>query len=281
MTSIAESGKLRRLARIFDVSTRRCVVVPLDDSLLSGPEGGLRDMGRMAAVIREGEANAVLGFRGLFTRYGETLRVQGRIVNLTASTIRSAHTRKVLVGTVEDALRLDADAVAVHVNISSRYETEMLRNLGEVAATADRAGMPVMAIMYPRTEANEEDDNYVALFERDRSQYSELVRHAARVGCELGADMIKTQFTGDSESFHTVVEACQGVPVLIAGGPVKSPGLVLEDAHAAIAAGAAGVSFGRNVFMRREPRAFIEALRSIVIFGRTVDDAMVNFGGRC
>src|SRR5689334_7212594 len=122
---MAENGKTRRLAHIFGRRTNRTVRVPLDDSLLWGPEGGLRNSQQKVAQIIAGGANATMGFRGLFELCNQQLLDLGCILNLTASTTRGAHTRKVLVSKVDEALRLGLDAVGVHVNITSQYETEM------------------------------------------------------------------------------------------------------------------------------------------------------------
>ena len=86
---------------------------------------------------------------------------------------------------------------------------------------------------------------------------------------ELGADMIKTQYTGTPETFELVAKAAYPIPVLIAGGvPVEVPQL-LTTTEDAIRAGAAGVSFGRNIFSKPDPRALIAALKAIVLEGQS------------
>jgi DhnA family fructose-bisphosphate aldolase class Ia len=257
-------GKVIRLSRIFDQETKRTVIVPLDDALIEGPEGGLRNEGKKIKQVVAGGANAIMAFRGLFERhYTEILHISG-LMNVTASTTLSKHTRKVLIGRVEEAVRLGMDGIAVHVNISSDYESEMLRILSEVSRECDMLGMPLMAQMYPRREGSGADYNYYDLKKEQPEKYAELVRHAARVGVELGADIIKTQFTGDSETFHTVVESCYEVPVVIAGGPMVSAEEMLTNAYLAIQAGAAGICFGRNVFHRENSQLFVSVLRKIV-----------------
>jgi DhnA family fructose-bisphosphate aldolase class Ia len=205
-----------------------------------------------------------MAFPGFLVRNARFLTNVSQVVNLTASTTRATHTRKVLVATLEQALRLDADAVAVHVNISSAFESEMLQILGLTARECDSAGMPLLAIMYPRREKGTRDDNYSRLRQMQRRDYGALVAHATRVGVDLGADVIKTQYTGDIESFRTVVRAGEGRPILVAGGPRVSGKHALRMARAALDAGAAGLSFGRNVFDRPKPAQFLVALRALV-----------------
>src|SRR5688572_14492612 len=216
-------GKDKRLKRIFSNPSNRLVITPLDDSLLAGPTGGLEDLKAKTKLIASSRPDAIIGFQGLIRNFYKEIGEIPTILNLTASTTRKLHTKKTLVGSVELALQLGAEAVAVHVNISSIYESEMLKILGEVSYNCNLYGIPLMGIMYPRTEkADGSDDNYYKLKQTDNEKYTELVAHAVRVGVELGVDFIKTQYTGDVESFSKVVKAASPIPVVIAGGiPVE------------------------------------------------------------
>jgi DhnA family fructose-bisphosphate aldolase class Ia len=267
-------GKNKRLSKIFSHDSGKIVVVPLDDSLLSGPINGLQELNGKARKILAASPNAVIGFQGLFRSLADVIGETPSILNLTASTTRSLHTRKTLVGSLELAIMLGVEAVAVHVNISSKYESEMLRIFGEVSIECSRVGMPLMGIMYPRAEGPDgTDDNYYGLKNSDRRKYAEFVAHAARVGMELGADFIKTQYTGDPESFRTVVDACAGIPVLVAGGTRVDPLEMLTIAEGAMQAGAGGISFGRNIFSREDPTPFIEAVKKVVLEDCSAEEA--------
>jgi fructose-bisphosphate aldolase/2-amino-3,7-dideoxy-D-threo-hept-6-ulosonate synthase len=258
-------GKERRLARLFSHQSGKMVLVPLDDSLLAGPTNGLETLSTKIAKIASSSPNAVMGFQGLLKNYSNLIGQVPTILNLTASTTNITHTKKVLVGSLELAVMLDVQAVAVHVNISSRYESSMLKDFGNIAMECDKLGIPLMGIMYPRKE-NEDgtDNNYLDLKSTDRLKYVKLVAHAARVGFELGADIIKTQYTGDFESFRAVTEACKPLPVLVAGGLPVDILEMLEIAEGAIKGGARGISFGRNIFTRDDPQYYIQAIQKIV-----------------
>jgi DhnA family fructose-bisphosphate aldolase class Ia len=272
--SIASVGKLRRFNHIFPESSGKTVTVPLDDSLIFGPVGGLeRVPDKLLKIIQE-PPDAILAFQGLFRTCATSLSMVPMIVNLTASTCRSQHTRKVLVSTVERAVQLGADAVAVHVNVTSKFEREMLKMLGSAVHDCEVYGMPLLAIMYPRRESSTGDDNYDTLRESDRHKYAELVAHAVRIAADLGADFIKTKYTGDPESFSGVIEAANPIPVIIAGGPAVPFRALMQIAFDSISVGGAGVSFGRNVFSRDEPQPYITALKSIVHMGHTPDQAI-------
>ena len=280
MGSFAAVGKATRLARLLAHDSHKCVLVPLDDSLLAGPFQGLEQLDRKIRDIVSQQPDAILGFPGLFRNFAEGLAGIPSIVNLTASTIRSSHPRKTIVSTVETALRLGADAVAVHANIGSSYETEMLHALGTIAAECDAAGMPLMAIMYPRSEAATGDENFLTLKENSPERYTQLVSHAARIGVELGADLVKTQYTGCADSFRRVVDACSPIPVIAAGGPKVEVQQMLEAAAGVVSAGGAGVSFGRNIFSRKDAATALHALKLVVHQGIPPDRALTDFRER-
>ena len=187
----------------------------------------------------------------------------GLIVHLSGSTALAPEPNaKTLVCTVEEALKLGADAVSVHVNIGNGHERNMLADLGKVSLKAAEWGMPLMAMIYPRGEKikDEYDPN--------------AVKHAARLGAELGADIVKVSYTGSPESFSKVIEGCH-VPVVIAGGPkMDSDRAIFEMVKGAIEAGAAGTSIGRNVFQHDNPAKILGALHLIVHKNASIEDAL-------
>ena len=262
--AFADSGKQRRLARLFGQSDGRAVILPIDDGLISGPSARLSDLPTFFNTIGSSPPDGVLLFAGVLSRHCSALGAAAAIVNLTASTKGATHTRKILCTDVEAAVAAGADLVAVHVNVTSQHEGDMLRALSTTVRKSEALGVPVLAIMYPRREGDGNDDNYQELKQADPDGYSQLVAHAARIGMELGADVIKTQYTGSPDTFEKVVAATRPVPVVIAGGPLCSESEALSVARGALAAGARGVSFGRNVFERDEPAQMLRRLKSAV-----------------
>ena len=210
-----------------------------------------------------GGANAVVVHKGMVSRgHRGTGPDLGLIVHLSAGTRLSLHPlAKTLVCSVEEALKVGADAVSVHVNVGNNHDGEMLKDLGAVAHTASEWGMPLLAMIYPRGE-------------RIKDEYDpESVMHAARLGAELGADIVKVSYTGSPESFRRVVEGCH-VPVVIAGGPkMDSDRDILEMVRGAMDAGAMGISIGRNVFQHARPDRMVKALSMIVHEDADVEDA--------
>jgi len=259
-----ESGKKRRLRRIFR-SDNRTVVVPMDHGVTIGPVKGLVNMQSIVNKLLLGGVDAVVINRGI-AKNVDTGNA-GLIVHLSGITVHCPDpNNKVQICSVDDAVRLGADAVSVHINVGAKQEAQMLSMLGKVACECDDYGMPLLAMMYPRGP-NIRDSHAV-----------DVVAHAARLGAELGADIIKTNYTGDVESFKDVVSSCH-VPVIIAGGPkVETTRDVLQMVKDSITAGGAGLSIGRNVFQHEDPTKIVKALSAIVHKAASVDKAIEILG---
>jgi len=267
-------GKEIRLERIINRETGKAVIVPMDHGVSVGPILGITNMKEAMTQVANGGANAVVVHKGVVARgHRRSGPDMGLIVHLSGSTSLSPEPNaKTLVCTVEEAIKLGADGVSVHVNIGNGNEKEMLADLARTAETAAEWGIPLLAMIYPRGE-------------KIRDEYApEAVKHAARLGAELGADVVKVSYTGDPDSFRKVVEGCH-IPVIIAGGPkMESDRAVLEMVKGAMEAGASGTSIGRNVFQHRDPSSMVAALVMIVHRNASVEEALDllnrNSGGK-
>ena len=257
-------GKSIRLERIFNRNTHRTIIVPLDHGVSVGPIFGLVDLRDTVNKVAEGGANAVLMHKGIPRRsHRGSGRDIGLIIHLSASSNLSPFPNaKTLVGDVEDALRLGADAVSVHLNLGDETERFMLSELGRISSSAESWGMPLLAMVYARGP-------------KIKNEYDpEVVKHCARLAEEIGADVVKVPYTGDIESFREVVDGCD-IPVVIAGGPkMENQKDILQMAHDSIIAGGAGLSVGRNIFQAPNPTLLVKALHGIVHENWSVDQAM-------
>lgn len=261
-------GKQIRMERILNRNTGRTVIVPMDHGLSVGPIPGVIDMRNAVRKVAEGGANAIVEHKGLVKaghrREGNDI---GLIIHLSGSTSLSPFPNsKSPVCSVEEAVKLGADAVSIHVNIGDDNEKDMLKDFGLVSYEARTWGMPLLAMIYPRGEKIK--DEYDVKF----------VKHAARVGDEMGADIVKVSYTGSPESFREVVSGCS-VPVVIAGGEkMDSDQAILEMVKGSIDAGGSGVSIGRNVFQHRDSTRMVRAISLIVNENGTVDEALGILG---
>jgi len=248
------NGKALRMRRIMDVKTGKTVIVPMDHGVSLGPVKGINTITESIRKVAEGGATCIVVHKGIASILSkDIIGNMGLILHVSASTsLWNEPNRKAIVSNVMDAVRLGADAVSIHVNLGGKYENEMLAQLGEISSQCIEMGMPLLAMMYPRGE-------------NVKSQFDvEAVKNCARVGAELGADIVKTNYTGDVDSFREVVRGCN-VPVVIAGGPkMDSEEALLKMVRDAMEAGAAGISIGRNVFQHDDVTGITKKLAKIV-----------------
>ncbi len=178
---------------------------------------------------------------------------------------------------VEDAVALGATAVGYTVYAGSRYEGQMNREFAAIAREAHKRGIPVIGWMYPRGKSLSDRKSAsktltIALEEQDNSgqaidETAAIVAYGARLGMELGADIVKVKYTGSSDSFRWVVRCAFPANVVMAGGlTTKTDEEFLSKVEDVLAAGAAGIAVGRNVWQRQDPLAISEKVHKL-IFG--------------
>ncbi|MCR4425220.1 MAG: 2-amino-3,7-dideoxy-D-threo-hept-6-ulosonate synthase [Firmicutes bacterium] len=235
-----------RLRRIF--KDAKAVICPLDYGGFMGPVKGIDDPSWIIDKVVRGGADAILVNPGFArSEWKEYAGRTGLIVRVTggASKFSPRGDFHTLVCTVEEACALGADAVCVMILVGSECEQEMFGIMGCVISDSHALGIPVLAEVIPSDPAHSFDPEWISV--------------CARVGYELGADVIKTYFTG--ESFRDIVRACR-VPIVIAGGPK------VDDSNTMVAramdCGAAGIAFGRNVFQAEDPEQKVRELCTIV-----------------
>jgi predicted phospho-2-dehydro-3-deoxyheptonate aldolase len=236
----------------------------MDHGVTVGPVEGLADMRTTVSKVVAGGANAILMHKGM-VRAGHRGKGKdvGLIIHLSGGTSMSPDPNaKELVCTVEEAIKLGADAVSIHINLGAETDKEMLRQLGDVSGQCMEWQIPLVAMMYTRGP-------------KIKSEYDvNNVKHAARVGAELGADIVKVVYTGSIDSFAEVVEGCP-VMVVIAGGPkMGSDEEIFKMVDGALKAGAMGVSIGRNAFQHKTPEKMVAALCKMVHQGANIKEAV-------
>jgi len=263
-------GKNIRLERIINRKTGKTVIVPMDHGVTVGPIRGLIDMKKAVDNVVNGGGNAIIVHKGIVRAgHRQSGNDIGLIVHMSASTSMSPDpTGKVLVCTVEEALQIGADGVSIHVNLGAPTDDVMLEHFGQISGRCMQWGMPLVAMMYTRGA-------------KIKSEYDvAYVKHAARVGAELGADIVKVNYTGSPQSFEQVTGGCP-VPVVIAGGEkLESDDDILNMVEGAIKAGAAGVSIGRNVFQHAAPTRMIAAISMVVHEGASARVAVRALKGK-
>ena len=260
-------GKRVRLSRILPDG--RSIIFAFDHGIEHGPSDFPPDRKDARIVIRE---VVEAGVDAIMTTPGVAILTSdiwaGRvplIVKVTGKTVLRPGDEQMLqspIGGVREAVSLGADAIAATVYWGSKFEDYMLERWARLREEADSVGMPVLQLAYPRGPSI-------------KNRYSvEVVAYGARAAVEVGADLIKTYYTGSSETFREVVEAASGVPVLMSGGPkTENPIDFLRSVEGVMKAGGRGVVVGRNVFQSKDMRSMVKALRMIVHEGATAEEA--------
>jgi putative autoinducer-2 (AI-2) aldolase len=248
-------GMQSRLARIFQPGTNRTVMLAIDHGYFQGPTTGLERVD-LSIVPLLPLADALMTTRGMVR--STVPATSGVPIVLRASggpSILKDLSNEQIAVAMEDAVRLNAAAVAVQVFIGGENETQSVHNMTRLVDEGLRAGVPVLA---------------VTAVGRELTRDARYLRLAVRICAELGAQVVKTYYCPDG--FDTVTSACP-VPVVMAGGK-KLPELdALAMAAQAIEGGAAGVDMGRNIFQSDHPVAMIRAIRAVVHESAKPEDA--------
>jgi len=266
-------GKILRLRRLQRKG--RAVIVPLDHGMVAGPLRGIEDPVSLIKLVAQTEADAVLLTPGLLEQVsGElgqlavVLRIDGGVSVQGSGPMRQ-------LTSVAHAAELGADAVIVNATIGGSQEAEELHKLGRVAEECRRWGMPLIAEMLSAGMLANHLDFTGSGSAALPSNVAAEVALAARIGAELGADIIKTRYPGNEEEFRQIIVAT-GRPVMVAGGPMRDSSLrcLLEMVDECLSAGAEGVIFGRNVWQHPRPEAVLAGLAAMVHDAARVEQAL-------
>ncbi len=264
--------RLKRLLYDYGPGGGTMLVLPIDQGLEHGPidffaNPDALDPDYQFRLARDGRFSAIALHIGLAEKYFH--RYAGEvplILKLNGKTSIPPDTEafSALTGTVEDALRLGADAVGYTVYVGSPAQDRDFAQFHRIRQEADRFGMPVVVWAYPRGEAIQKKGGRESLY---------AVDYAARVALELGADVVKVNYPVRSEkdqqspppyntldlppeaAFHKVVESAGRALVLVSGGEKVGDPELLAKVRASMDAGATGIIFGRNLWQRPRDQA--------------------------
>jgi putative autoinducer-2 (AI-2) aldolase len=248
-------GLQNRLGRIFDPRSGRTVMLAFDHGYFQGPTTGLERIDLSITPLIP-FADTLMLTRGILrsvippaSRPSIVLRASGG-----PSVLKELSNEEIALD-VEDAIRLNAAALAVQVFVGGEHETRSIHNMTRLVDLGVRYGIPVLAV----TAVGKE-------MVRDAKYF----RLATRICAELGAHYVKTYYV--EEGFETVTSCCP-VPIVIAGGKKIPERAALQMAHDAVRRGASGVDMGRNIFQSAAPEAMIRAVRAVVHDGESPERA--------
>lgn len=257
-------GKEVRRNRLFNKESGNILVIALDHAVGWGVIPGIEDIHATMEKIVEAQPDAITMLKGTAEKVFRPFA--GSIPFILKTTTFSPYhpACDTAVGTVEEAVRLGADAVAVGTTVCGDDQARLLSQLSEMVRQAALVGLPTVTHIYPKGNLIAKEDWYK----------EDNVKYAARAGAELGVDIIKTFYTGDPQSYSRVVKACPS-DIVVSGGP-KLPSLrdVFQMTYDAMSVGARGVTYGRNVWQAENPFAVVQALKHIIHKGGTVEEAL-------
>jgi 2-amino-4,5-dihydroxy-6-oxo-7-(phosphooxy)heptanoate synthase len=260
-------GKALRIESLSRPRDGRYVLVPLDHSVADGPIADWAPFVRLVRAVTRAGADGIIVHKGRARSLSaDDLGGASLLVHLSASTGHGPDPdAKVLVGDLEDVIRLGASAVSLHINMGSETESRQLRDLGAVASRCERYGVPLLAMMYPRgrTIPNPRD--------------AKMLAHAANLAADLGADIVKIPQAETAAEMRDVVRSSP-IPVVVAGGVPAGDDAALHAAvRGLIQAGCSGLAAGRTVFTAADPGA-VAALLADAVHGGASEHAASAVG---
>lgn len=248
-------GLKNRLARIIRPDDGRTVMLAVDHGYFQGPTTGLVDAaGAIAPLIDH--ADTLMLTRGVLRTCVDEKTATPIVLRVSGgnSVLEDDLSNETLITSVEECIRLNAAGMAMSVFIGSEHQHQTIANLGKLVDEAERYGIPVLAVTAVGKEMVR-DARYLGL--------------ATRIAAEMGAHIVKTYLC---DGFERVVAGCP-VPLVVAGGKKLAERDALQLTYDSVAAGAAGVDMGRNIFQSDSPVGMIKAVRAVVHENASVEDA--------
>ncbi len=251
---MTKTGRTLRLWRLFKSEESPLFLVPLDHTLTDGPFTDANQYDSLLELLAGNGVDAIAVHKGRLGHLHRSVYSKlAVIVHVSASTKYAADPNyKYQVGDAEECLRRGADAVSVHVNMGSITEDHQIRMMAQMADACDRAGLPLLAMIYPRGPGVKDHPPL------------ETLMHAASLAVDVGVDIVKLPLAGCSvQDMMQVVHSCP-IPILAAGGAKVSDKDFGVFAADVMKSGARGLAAGRNIFLAADPGAKAREIRRIL-----------------
>ena len=248
-------GMQNHLARIFNPKDGRTVMLAFDHGYFQGPTTGLERIDLTITPLIP-YADVLMCTRGALRTMVPAATDKPIVLRCSGgNSILGELSNETVAVEIEDAIRLNACAMAAQIYIGAEFEHKSIANVIKLIDSGMRYGIATLAVTGVGKEMTR-DARYFGL--------------ATRIAAEIGAHYVKTYYV--EEGFEKVAAGCP-VPIVIAGGKKIPERAALEMAYRAVDQGAAGVDMGRNIFRADNPVAMIQAVGSVVHEGAKPDDA--------
>ena len=257
-------GKALRLKRIF-AEDGRSLVVAMDHAAIIGPKGVLASPHEMVEKVIAGGPDALLTTKGMLQAthavhdpdVAVILRISGGFTMLGDPT----NFQDRIISSVEQAIKYGADGVAITVKYGHENEGQFIEAASRIADSCSDWGIPLMVEVWPAGPNVGKPSDL------------EAVKLGARAAAEIGADIVKTYYTGSRGSFAEVTAGCP-IPVVILGGEKGSTEDLFSMIAESLAGGSAGVAMGRNVWGHEDPQRMVEAIGALIHEDSSVEAAL-------
>jgi class I fructose-bisphosphate aldolase len=271
------AGVARHAGRLLDAETGFSIIVAMDQGIGGVQRGFVAPVTKVAEII-DADPDGVLLTAGL-ARRSSALRARRDSPGLIVAMDIVLHDGPGGSGpsvvhrpgsSVEEAMRLGADAVKTMLIMGSDSRIDQDQNMSFLAETGERCRsweLPMMIEPYL----------WGVDMPTDIRGRAEIAADGARLAVELGADLLKIEYSGEPEIFRELVQSCP-VPVFMLGGPKRpTQREVLADVIFAAESGVVGITMGRNIWQQPDPARMIRALR-VAALTRDLDAAMAELG---
>lgn len=257
-------GKTTRMKHIFG-GDGKAVMVAINHGLGCGPISGIENMDELLKKLVGEKPDSLTLHKGIALRYMERFAGEVPLILKCTNVTRFLTPEETDIAQVEEALTLGSDAIALGLTLCSRVEGKEIERAASFIRTAEKYGMPTVTHSYPSGELIADSERHNV----------ENVKYAVRVSLELGVDIIKTFWTGSGKTFEEVVKVGERAKVVISGGPLCNTVRECFDmTRQGMDAGAAGITYGRNIWQSSHPAAVLRGLRAIVHDNASVDAAI-------
>jgi class I fructose-bisphosphate aldolase len=263
-----QTGTSLRMSRLFDDASGKSVVIAMDHGF-QGVFHGLEDPGKVLASILAGKPDAVLVAPGTARMFQNCLagrNAPAMIVTIdyvmftTIPTQEQTQEEMGILSTVEDAIRMGADAVKIAMSFGRKDANMQARNFDMISQVAEKChqwGMPLMI----------EPNTWGKGFEPKDTRKAEILANIARIAFEFGADIVKVDYPENAADFKQISAVCPA-PIMVLGGTKKpDQRAMLDEILTVTKLGAVGVVIGRNVWQWPNPSGMVRALRQVVHHG--------------
>lgn len=241
-----------------------------DQGLEHGPsklEGESLNPDYVFNIAEKGEVDAFICQKGLAEKYGASYKAN-LLIKLNGKTLLGPKDDPYspLQCSVRRAVELEAKAVGFTIYTGSKYQDKIFDDFRKIQEEAHDFGLPVTAWMYPRGETIKNDID------------KDILAYSARIGLEVGADMVKMKYNGNQKDMEYQVKCAGKAKLLMAGGPIaKSSKDFLKQVDEVNKAGAHGFAIGRNIWLHQNPIEMTKAIRDIQLREKSVYDALKRF----